>query len=194
MPPKGTTTVGTTASPKANGAATGGLASAMQLSFLRWSPGPVDRCGGRKRPRCPPRSLPHRRGRLASRLVNPRSFGQVTWSSSAPARSAQGGSGPLDNSPRNSLPLSRATGKHLSSFPRPGTEKRVRRAPGVSPGWVAPFYGHGDVGSAATKFCVRHRGLTPPARRAVPLLRQKQCGNHRMALLAFRQAVAHRAR
>ena len=25
----------------------------------------------------------------------------------------------------------------------------------------------------------------------VPLLRQKQCGNHRMALLAFRQAVAH---
>ena len=25
----------------------------------------------------------------------------------------------------------------------------------------------------------------------VPLLRQKQCGNHRMALLAFGQAVAH---
>jgi len=28
----------------------------------------------------------------------------------------------------------------------------------------------------------------------VPLLRQKQCANHRMALLAFRQAVAHGAR
>jgi len=28
----------------------------------------------------------------------------------------------------------------------------------------------------------------------VPLLRQKQCGNHRMPLLAFRQAVAHGAR